>query len=121
MKSVLVKVSILGILVTASASAVAQAGGMQGMDMNNTDMKGMKMDSQPHEVVHEAKGVVKQLDTAGGLVTIAHGPVATLKWQAMTMTFKVKDNTLLDKIEVGKAVRFSFVQQGGDYVVTRIK
>ena len=31
----------------------------------------------------------------GGAVTIAHGPVASLKWPGMTMDFKVKDPALL--------------------------
>lgn len=117
----LLRTSIFGTVIAASALAAAQAGGMQGMDMKNTDMNGMRMGSQPNEVVHEAKGIVKQLDIANGLVTIAHGAVAALNWQAMTMTFKVKDKALLEKIEAGKEVQFSFVQQGGDYVITSMK
>lgn len=107
----------------ASSFSIVQAGDMQGMDMKEMDMKaknGMQMESQPQKV-HEARGTVKQIDAAGGLVTIAHGPVATLEWQPMTMTFKVKDKSLLKKMEVGETVEFSFVQQGDDYVVTGLK
>ena len=128
MKLKLTKMLTLGSVLIAAvpALAAAQAAGTQGMDMKEMDMKGMdmngmQMEAQPNAAVHEAKGVVKRLDTAKGLVTIAHGPVATLNWRAMTMTFKVKDNTLLEKIEVGKEVRFGFVQQDGAYVVTRIE
>lgn len=124
MKSKLTKMFILGSLLLAAvpALAVAQGGGMQDMDMKEMDMKGMHgMQESQSQEVHEAQGVVKKIDTAGGLVTIAHGPVATLNWQAMSMTFKVKDKALLEKLEVGKTVNFSFVQQGDDYVVTRLK
>jgi len=121
MKTALRKIVFLASF--ASSFAIVQAGDMHGMDMKEMDMKGkngMQMEPQS-EKVHEAQGVVKKIDTAGGLVTIAHGQIATLNWQAMTMTFKVKDKSLLKKMEVGKTVEFSFVQQGDDYVVTGLK
>jgi Cu(I)/Ag(I) efflux system protein CusF len=51
-------------------------------------------------------------------VTIAHGPVQSLNWPAMTMNFLVKDKALLDRLSSGKKVDFEFVQQGRDYVIT---
>jgi len=108
----------------ASSFTIAQAGDMHDMDMKEMDMKGkngMQMEPQSQKVVHEAQGIVKKIDTAGGLVTIAHGSVVTLNWQPMTMTFKVQNKSLLKKMEVGKTVEFSFVQQGDDYVVTGLK
>jgi len=64
---------------------------------------------------------VKKLDPAGSKVTIAHGPIPTMKWPAMNMTFTVKDKALLDKLSEGKKVEFQFVQQGSDYVITSAK
>lgn len=124
MKSKFTKMLTLAtLLVTAvPALAVAQTDSMQGMDMKEMDMKGMHgMQESRSQQVHEAQGVVKKIDSAAGEVTLAHGPVATLKWSAMTMAFKVQDKSLLKKLEVGKTVNFSFVQQGDDYVVTRLK
>lgn len=115
-KSALVVLPILVTLTAPLMPAAAYASDMQGMDMN-----GMKKESPPNAVVHETTGVVKQLDESNGLVTIAHGPVATLKWQAMTMSFKVKDASLLKKLKPGKEVKFGFVHQSGDYIVTRVK
>ena len=71
--------------------------------------------------VHHASGVVKAMDTAKGTVTLAHGPVATLNWPAMTMTFKVKEPGLLDKFAADKKVDVEFMQEGADYVVTAVK
>ena len=70
---------------------------------------------------HTATGVVKSVDRAKGTVTLAHGPVKSLKWPAMTMPFTVKDKALLEKLQAGKKVEFEFVQQGKDYVITAVK
>lgn len=107
----------------ASSFSIVQAGDMRGMGMKEIDTKaknGMQMESQLQKG-HEAQGMVKLIDAGGGRVTITHGPVAALNWQAMTMTFKLKDKSLLKKLEVGKNVDFRFVQQGDDYVVTELK
>ena len=70
---------------------------------------------------HQATGVVKKVDAKAGTVTLAHDPVKSLKWPAMTMGFTVKDKALLDKLAVDKKVEFEFVQQGKDNVITSVK
>jgi len=65
--------------------------------------------------------VVKKVDPKAGTVTLAHDPVKSLNWSAMTMGFTVKDKALLDKLQPGKKVEFEFVQQGKDYVITTVK
>jgi Cu(I)/Ag(I) efflux system protein CusF len=82
----------------------------------------MQMEAQkPSGQTHRASGTVTTVDQASSKVTISHGPVQTLKWPAMTMTFGVKDKALLGKLSPGKKVDFEFVQQGRDYVVTSAK
>jgi len=54
-------------------------------------------------------------------VTIAHGPIKSMNWTAMNMTFAVKDKALLDKFSQDKKVEFEFVQQGSDYVIKSVK
>lgn len=73
--------------------------------------------SAKQETAHQASGVVKKMDAAKGTVTISHGAVKDLKWPAMTMTFRVKDKSLLEQLKVDKKVDFTFVQQGNDYVI----
>lgn len=70
---------------------------------------------------HQASGVVKAMDVAAGTVTLAHGPVATMNWPAMTMTFKVQDKALMDKLAADKKVDVEFMQMGSDYMVTAVK
>jgi len=101
----------------------AQSGGMKGMDMKDMDMKGMDMgkDKKSESKAHRGAGTVKKVDPAGGKVTIAHGPIPTMKWPAMNMAFTVKDKALLGKFSQDKKVEFEFVQQGSDYVITSVK
>lgn len=136
---------------TISGAAFSQTGDMKGMEMNKgcMDMKGMKgmdmkdmkgMDMQgckdmmkenmadskvggtsKGSTVHKTSAVVKAVDSANGKVTLAHDQVKTLNWPAMTMTFGVKDKSLLDKLAVGKNVDVEFTKQGSNYVVSAVK
>jgi len=112
---------ILAVSVAAGPLSRAQSGGMQGMDMKGMDMKGMQSDKKARDKVHKGTGTVTKIDSTGGKVTIAHGPIQSMKWPAMTMTFAVKDKGLLDKLSPEKKVEFEFVQQGSDYVITSVR
>ncbi|TMG73073.1 MAG: copper-binding protein [Betaproteobacteria bacterium] len=92
---------------------------MMGKDKKGMEMKGMGADKKSE--VHKGVGTVKKVDPAGGKVTIAHGPIPTMKWPAMSMTFTVKDKALLGKFSQDKKVEFEFVEQGSNYVITSVK
>src|SRR5882762_7125099 len=111
------------VLSTVLALSVAMIPLSRAQGMGGMDMKGMDMgkDKKSEDKVHKGSGTVKKVDPAGGKVTIAHGPIPTMKWPAMNMTFTVKDKALLDKFSDGKKVEFQFVQQGSDYVITSVK
>ena len=95
---------------------LAQSGDMKGMDM-----KGMESGKKAQGKVHKGAGTVTKVDPAGGTVTLAHGPIKSLNWPSMTMTFAVKDNALLKMFAPDKKVEFEFVQQGSEYVITSAK
>ena len=67
---------------------------------------------------HSATGTVEKL--AANQVTIAHGPVETMQWPAMTMAFSAQDAALLEGLGVGDRVAFSFSQSGNAYALTAI-
>lgn len=96
-------------------------GGENGMPMKDMPMKDMPMDGAARGQTHQASGTVKKVDVAKGMVTIAHGPVASLKWPSMTMGFMVKDKALLDKLAVDGQVEFNFVKEDGGYTVTAVR
>ena len=69
--------------------------------------------------INRTKGVVKELDAKKGTVTLAHEAVTTLKWPAMTMTFRISPE-LAKGIEVGQKVEFEFQYQGTVGTITKI-
>ena len=72
-------------------------------------------------VGHKAAGTVDSIDAKAGTVTLDHGAVASLKWPAMTMDFKVANPALLQDLKPGAAVAFEFVERRpGEWVITSI-
>jgi len=54
-----------------------------------------------------------------GEVTLSHGPIATMRWPAMTMTFKLPRGGLPVRVAPGDRVTFDFTQQAdGSFQVT---
>ena len=115
MKKLFVHTLVVTLLLPATAS-IAQ----QKMD----DMKGMdagKKQAAATQSAHTAVARVKKVDATAGTVTLAHEPVKSLNWPAMTMGFKVTDRSLLDKLAEGKKVEVEFKQVGKDYVIISVK
>ena len=137
-------------LLAASSVAFGQSSGDKSMDMRGMNMRqcsemmkgmtmkqcqemmkgmGMGTDQLSHDsqgatkpaASHQTTAVVKAVDPLKGMVTLAHEPVASLNWPAMTMDFTVQEKTLFDKLMVGKKVTVEFKQQGKDYVVTSVR
>lgn len=123
MKKVAIATLVLATLLPAAVLAQQKMDDMKGMDMGKGKgmAKGMDMGKAATQTTHAGQGVVKKINAKAGVVTIAHEPVNSMNWPAMTMGFKVKDAMLLDKLAQGKKVRFEFVREGDDYVVTALK
>jgi Cu(I)/Ag(I) efflux system membrane fusion protein len=66
-------------------------------------------------------GTLEAIDLQGGVVTMTHGPVASLKWPAMTMDFILANPSLVDKLKAGAPVDLEFVERGtGEWVITKM-
>lgn len=75
--------------------------------------------SQPaQQQVHSGTGAVTAV--AGDQVTINHGPVESIGWPAMTMTFAAPGD-IAAGVQPGAEVRFSFRDDGGTFVLTSIR
>jgi len=73
-------------------------------------------------VSYQADGVVEEVDSKAGTVSMRHSPVASLKWPAMTMEFKPANETLLKALKPGAKVSFEFVERAaGEWVITSVK
>ena len=104
-----------------AALSISTASAQPMGDMKSMDMGQKPAASAPMAMTHHAVGTVKKIDRNAGLVTVAHEPVKSLNWPAMTMGFQVQDKRLLDRLAVGKKVDFEFVQDTRGYVVTSVR
>lgn len=98
-----------------------RADDMKGMNSKEETTKDLPMSSKPLGQTHHAVGTVKSMDMDKGSVTISHGPVKTLNWPAMTMTFGVKDKGLLNQLAIGTKVGVDFVEEGSNYTIVKVK
>jgi Cu(I)/Ag(I) efflux system protein CusF len=103
----------LALAVAAPALADSTGGKSNISTVSGVDRSGM--------TTAEGSGVVKAVDTKAGTVTIQHGPIAALKWPAMTMAFKVNPRSLLGGVNVGQSVKFTLMQMGGTTQLTAIQ
>lgn len=69
---------------------------------------------------HAGKGVVKWVDPASGEIDLRHEPMPSLKWPAMTMTFKAHDAAMLQGLKEGDKVDFDLMKMGDEFHITRI-
>lgn len=69
---------------------------------------------------HEGEGRIEAID--GDEITIDHGPIASLKWPAMSMPFSVPKHLRPAGLAVGDRVKFVLVKNaGGDMDIARIE
>lgn len=66
------------------------------------------------------EGEIRKIDKDAGKLTIKHGPLTTLDMPAMTMVFRVKEETMLDQVKVGDKIRFVAERANGALTVTEI-
>ncbi|MDM0064979.1 copper-binding protein [Variovorax sp. J31P207] len=67
------------------------------------------------------QGEVRKVDKDGKKLTIKHGLLKNLEMPGMTMVFQVKDETVLDKVQVGDKVEFLAEKIDGKFTVTRLE
>lgn len=67
------------------------------------------------------KAEVVKVDASRSKVTLKHAAIKSIKMEAMTMPFKVKDATMLDALKAGDKVTFSVALVDDELVVTHIQ
>jgi Cu(I)/Ag(I) efflux system membrane fusion protein len=71
---------------------------------------------------HRAEGTVEEFDASTGTVTLTHGPVESLNWPAMTMEFKMANESQSQALKPGSRVAFEFVERAqGEWVITQVQ
>lgn len=67
------------------------------------------------------KAQVVKVDAGRGKVTLRHAPIKSIRMEAMTMPFKVKDAAMLEALKAGDKVTFSVAVMDDELVVTHIQ
>lgn len=73
-------------------------------------------------VTHRGEASIEAVDAVRATVTLAHGPIDSLKWPAMSMDFRVEDAALIRTLKPGEKIAFEFVDAGdGEYLIVRVQ
>jgi Cu(I)/Ag(I) efflux system protein CusF len=82
--------------------------GMKGMQGMNMDCMGKASTKDASNVTSMSTGEVEAVDKVNKTITLKHGPIKskTVEMGAMTMSFPVKNPSLLSKVKVGNKVKF---------------
>lgn len=75
--------------------------------------------AQAADALHEASGRITAIN--GQQVTIAHGPIASLNWPAMSMQFRLSRPEQARGLAVGDAVAFRFREADGAYIIEDVR
>ncbi len=110
-------------LVTFAAIAISAGAVHAQMTMKPGDapmaMDGKKEMGSPAGDMTDAE--VRKVDLENKNITLKHGDIKNLDMPGMTMVFKVKDPTMLDKVKAGDKVRFKAEKANGAIVVTDLQ
>lgn len=99
------------LVILLAASGITQASDMHGM--NHADMNHANMQNRGHAAMqgHKAEGVLNSIDLQHNKINLTHGPVKSLGWPGMTMSFTIKDASILKGIQPGQSVAFEIVKE----------
>tara|TARA_Y100000296_G_scaffold20407_4_gene24214 strand:+ start:581 stop:949 length:369 start_codon:yes stop_codon:yes gene_type:complete len=108
----------------ACNAADDSTGTMMSDEMANSDSMPMSgempmAEETGGEQSASAEGTVTDIDPGAGTVTIEHGPVESIGWPAMTMTFEA-DAQILEQVSVGEGIAFEFRTGTEGSVVTSV-
>ena len=120
-----IRIALLAFVATLSLAGAASAQPSKSM----ADMPAMS-EKAPAASGSEAaaasasdlsEGEIRKVDKDNKKLTIKHGPLKNLDMPGMTMVFGVKDDGMLDNVELGAKVRFQAEKIDGKIVVTKIQ
>ncbi len=105
------------VMKAALVAALASVAACGAAETNNSN-RSSPAAQENTAATHSTTGTVTTV--SAGDVTIAHEPVATLQWPAMTMAFAANDAAMLQGIKPGDRVSFAFRQSGNGATLTSI-
>lgn len=105
-------------LIDSEARLKSVLGAMQSAPPAASAASAADTGSVPATGIYSAEGKVEDVDAE--TLTISHGPIAALKWPAMTMGFSKPKAKVLSDVKPGAMVRFEFKQAGDGYELVAV-
>jgi Cu/Ag efflux protein CusF len=102
----------------AVAAALLLAWSLQAQTSGNTPAASAASAPASPEWVNAE---ITKLDLDRKRVTLNHAPIASIKMDAMTMPFKLKDVALFDGYKVGDKLQFVVKNDDGDLFITQVR
>jgi Cu/Ag efflux protein CusF len=102
----------------AVAAALLLAWGLQAQTSGNPPAASAASAPASPEWVNAE---ITKLDLDRKRVTLNHAPIASIKMDAMTMPFKLKDVALFDGYKVGDKLQFVVKNDDGDLFITQVR
>ncbi|OIQ69936.1 periplasmic copper-binding protein [mine drainage metagenome] len=114
--------ALIALPLVFSVPGFAQTMGQMNHSMPGMDMSGSATAMPTKTAAKSAmgEGMVKKVDKTKGTVTLTHGALPN-GMPPMTMAYKVKDASLLDKLKAGQKIRFATDPADGNMTVTQIE
>ena len=116
--------AVLAAALLTAASAIANDAHHTAVPASETEALPVLAQAAPATQAPAATltdGEVRRIDRDQGKVTIKHGEIRNLEMPPMTMVFRVKDPSMLDRLKPGDKIRFAADQVNGAFTVTRIE
>ena len=97
-------------------------GALSGFGQNHQDSITSEQPASASRMTHRGKGTIKAIDFAHATVTLAHGPIESLQWPAMTMDFRFLEPALLQSFKPGQQISFEMAEESaGEFVLVRME
>ena len=107
-------------VVVSSQFLIDSEASLRGVEarLNDEPKPGAAAAALASTVRHEGAGLIESIDRDG--ITLTHGPIPSLKWGDMTMTFKPPAQGIPRGIATGDRVDFEFVMDSEGPQITRL-
>jgi Cu(I)/Ag(I) efflux system protein CusF len=98
---------------------------LAGAALAADDMAGMKMNSDATNAMAPnnaalTDAVVKKVDPSTGMVTLQHGDLKNIGMSAMTMAYKAKDASMVQRAKEGEKVKVRVENVDGTLTIVKL-
>ncbi|WP_058911732.1 copper-binding protein [Entomohabitans teleogrylli] len=110
--------ALIAAALLSSTSVLAQNAAMSAHHHGSSGQQHQHPQPAAADNVWHSEGVVKRLDA--NTVTIAHPPIPSLNWPAMTMTFALPAGAEQWRLQPDEHIHFSFTAHQDDWLLTQV-